>query len=74
MAEIEKYYISYNNVHRLCQKVAKKIISRNERPDIIIGISGGGLIPARIIRSFLKQKGGKNIPIQAIGLSLYENI
>ena len=74
MAETEKYYISYNNVHRLCQNVAKKIISRNERPDIIIGISGGGLIPARIIRSFLKQKGGKNIPIQAIGLSLYESM
>lgn len=52
--------------------MAKKIISRNERPDIIIGISGGGLIPARIIRFFLKQKGGKNISIQAIGLLLYE--
>ena len=52
--------------------MARKIKSRNERPDITIGISGGGLIPARIIRSFLKQKGGKNISIQAIGLLLYE--
>ncbi|KAK5780320.1 xanthine phosphoribosyltransferase PWA37_002723 [Arxiozyma heterogenica] len=74
MSEIKKYYISYNNVHKLCQKVAKEILTRNERPDIIIGISGGGLIPARVIRSFLKQKGEKNIPIQAIGLSLYESM
>lgn len=74
MSEVSKYYISYNNVHKLCQKVAKEILTRNERPDIIIGISGGGLIPARIIRSFLKQKGEKNIPIQAIGLSLYESM
>ncbi|CAL9729192.1 xanthine phosphoribosyltransferase 1 [Monosporozyma unispora] len=74
MSEVEKYYISYNNVHKLCQKTAKEILARNERPDIIIGISGGGLIPARIIRSFLKVKGEKNIPIQAIGLSLYESM
>lgn len=74
MSKIKKYYISYNNVHKLCQKVAKEILTRNERPDIIIGISGGGLIPARIIRSFLKQKGEKNIPIQAIGLLLYESM
>ncbi|KAJ9117820.1 hypothetical protein QFC20_000100 [Naganishia adeliensis] len=36
-------------------------------------IGGGGFIPARIIRSFLKVGDSKrNIPIQAIGLSLYE--
>lgn len=67
-------YISYNNIHKLCQKVAKHILARNERPDIIIAITGGGMIPARIIRSFLKVKGQKNIPIQAIGLSLYEDL
>lgn len=74
MSEVEKYYISYNNIHKLCQKTANEILAKNERPDIIIGISGGGLIPARIIRSFLKKKGEKNIPIQAIGLSLYESM
>lgn len=41
---------------------------------MIIAITGGGMIPARIIRSFLKSKGQKNIPIQAIGLSLYEDL
>lgn len=74
MAENERMYISYNNIHKLCQGVAKQILARNERPDIIIAITGGGMIPARIIRSFLKTKGQKNIPIQAIGLSLYEDL
>ncbi|CCF58584.1 hypothetical protein KAFR_0E04330 [Kazachstania africana CBS 2517] len=74
MSDVQKIYISYNNIHKLCQKIANEILERNERPDIIIGISGGGLIPARIIRTFLKQQGQKNIPIQAIGLSLYEDM
>lgn len=70
----EKIYISYNNIHKLCQKIAKQILEREERPDVIIAITGGGMIPARIIRSFLKVQGQKNIPIQAIGLSLYEDL
>ncbi|EJS43095.1 xpt1p [Saccharomyces arboricola H-6] len=74
MAETEKMYISYNNIHKHCQRVAKHILANDERPDIIIAITGGGMIPARIIRSFLKMKGQKNIPIQAIGLSLYEDL
>jgi hypoxanthine phosphoribosyltransferase len=31
-------------------------------------------VPARILRSFLKTPGSPNIPIQAIGLSLYESL
>lgn len=38
----------------------------------MIAIGGGGYVPARILRSFLKKPGSPNIPIQAIGLSLYE--
>lgn len=40
----------------------------------MIAIGGGGFIPARILRSFLKKPGSPNIPIQAIGLSLYESL
>jgi len=40
----------------------------------MIAIGGGGYVPARILRSFLKQPGSPNIPIQAIGLSLYEEL
>ena len=40
----------------------------------MIAIGGGGYVPARILRSFLKRPGAANIPIQAIGLSLYEDL
>lgn len=55
----------------------------------MIAIGGGGYVPARILRysfvhtsspkltlarSFIKRPGSANIPIQAIGLSLYENL
>ena len=60
-------------VHRLCQESAEKILSQFQ-PQLMIAIGGGGYVPARILRSFLKQPGGPNIPIQAIGLSLYESL
>jgi hypoxanthine phosphoribosyltransferase len=46
----------------------------NLQPQLMIAIGGGGYVPARILRSFLKQPGSPNIPIQAIGLSLYEEL
>ncbi|CDK25755.1 unnamed protein product [Kuraishia capsulata CBS 1993] len=73
MSEDEKIYVSYNNIHKLCQNAATEIRSVG-KPDIIIAIGGGGFIPARILRSFIKYPGETNIPIQAIGLSLYENM
>lgn len=68
----EKVYISYNNVHQLCQEAAPKIKSFN--PDIIIAIGGGGFIPARILRTFLREPDTPNIRIFAIIVSLYENV
>jgi len=43
-------------------------------PANLSSIGGGGYVPARILRSFLKTPGSANIPIQAIGLSLYEKL
>lgn len=60
-------------MHKLCQESAKKILEEI-KPNLIIAIGGGGYVPARILRSFLKQPGSPNIPIQAIGLSLYESL
>lgn len=60
-------------VHKLCQEAAPQILSTMQ-PTLMIAIGGGGYVPARILRSFLKREGGPNIPIQAIGLSLYESL
>lgn len=69
-----KVYVGYNSVHKLCQNAAAEILQSVGKPDVIVAIGGGGFIPARQIRTFLRQKGEKNIPIQAIGLSLYEDL
>jgi hypoxanthine phosphoribosyltransferase len=70
---VEKLYVTYNDVHHLCQTSAPALL-HPLRPDLIIAIGGGGYVPARILRTFLKQPGAPNIPIQAIGLSLYEQL
>ena len=65
-------YISYNNIHQLCQEIAPKI--KDFKPDLIIAIGGGGFIPARMLRTFLKEPGQPNVRIMAIILSLYEEV
>jgi uncharacterized protein len=60
-------------VHKLCQDAAPRILA-DFTPTLMIAIGGGGYVPARILRSFLKKPGNPNIPIQAIGLSLYESL
>lgn len=72
MSADNKQYISYNNVHQLCQTAAEKI--KNFKPDYIIAIGGGGFIPARILRTFLKEPGTPTVRIFAIILSLYEDL
>ncbi|KAJ6439815.1 xanthine phosphoribosyltransferase 1 [Purpureocillium lavendulum] len=70
---VEKIYVTYNDVHKLCQESADKLLA-DFQPQLLIAIGGGGYVPARILRSFLKKPGSPNIPIQAIGLSLYESL
>ncbi|KEZ40087.1 Hypoxanthine phosphoribosyltransferase [Scedosporium apiospermum] len=70
---VEKLFVTYNDVHKLCQEAAPRILEHIQ-PDLMIAIGGGGYVPARILRSFLKRQDGPNIPIQAIGLSLYESL
>ncbi|KAH7380745.1 hypoxanthine guanine phosphoribosyltransferase [Pyrenochaeta sp. MPI-SDFR-AT-0127] len=70
---VEKVYVTYNQVHKLCQEAADQILN-DFKPNLMIAIGGGGYVPARILRSFLKAPGRPNIPIQAIGLSLYEQL
>ncbi|KAJ9142416.1 Hypoxanthine guanine phosphoribosyltransferase [Pleurostoma richardsiae] len=70
---VEKIWVTYNDVHKLCQESAPRILA-DFQPQLMIAIGGGGYVPARILRSFLKKPGSPNIPIQAIGLSLYEQL
>lgn len=71
MAE-QKMHILYDNVHQLCQESAERI--KQFKPDLIIAIGGGGFIPARMLRTFLKEPNMPNVRIMAIILSLYEAV
>ena len=54
---------SYNDIHNIVKKLADKVTEF--KPDVIIAISGGGLIPARMIRTHIKK------PIFTVGFTLY---
>ena len=47
---------SWEKIHWFCIDLAEKVKRSKFKPDIIIGISRGGWIPARIISDLLEQK------------------
>ncbi|MCR5732200.1 MAG: phosphoribosyltransferase [Sphaerochaetaceae bacterium] len=61
----DKYYVSYNTVHKLVKSLAERIESSGFDPDVIVAIGSGGFIPARIIKTFISR------PIYAVGISYY---
>lgn len=70
---------TYEDIHIMIGNIAPTI--RDEfQPDLMVAIGGGGFFPARVLRTFLKTKDPanpnkmRNVPIQAIGLSLYEEV
>jgi len=73
MAEPEHVRATYNDIHDLIKVSAEKIAEF--KPNMLIAIGGGGFFPARVMRTFLKEAStNRNIPIHAIGLSLYESL
>ncbi|KIJ20855.1 hypothetical protein PAXINDRAFT_165692 [Paxillus involutus ATCC 200175] len=71
MGEPEHIRATYNDIHNIIKASAEKIAQF--KPNVLIAIGGGGFFPARVLRTFLKDPSTeRNIPIQAIGLSLYE--
>ncbi|KAF9379265.1 hypoxanthine-guanine phosphoribosyltransferase [Podila verticillata] len=72
---MSKIHVSYNQIHTMIKETVDSMhLNDDFQPDIMVAIGGGGFIPARILRTFLKKRNNKNISIQAIGLSLYEDL
>jgi hypothetical protein len=44
-----KIYYDWNNIERWCNRIALDILKTDWRPDYIVGITRGGLIPATIL-------------------------
>ncbi len=63
--DMEKYYVSYESVHKLVKDLAERVEKSGYKPDVIVAIGSGGFIPARILKTFIK------LPIYAVGISYY---
>ena len=49
---MDKLYYSYSDIHNLVKQGS--IHLKDFKPDYIIAVAGGGLIPARILRTFIR--------------------
>ncbi|KAG9312969.1 PRTase-like protein [Chiua virens] len=68
--EIKHLHATYNDIHKIIKDTADKIAVF--KPTLLVAI-GLGFFPARVLRTFLRDSSTrKSVPIQAIGLSLYE--
>ena len=60
---MEKINYSYQDIHKLIKVGSLRL--KNFKPDYIVAVAGGGLIPARILRTFI------NVPIISLTISFY---
>lgn len=61
----QKINYSYEQIHQLIKKKTEDV--KEFEADYMIAISGGGLIPARILRNYIK------VPILTVSLKLYDD-
>lgn len=64
---MDKLYVTYEEVHRHCAKLAADIAADQWEPEVIVAIASGGFIPARILKTYLR----KNIYV--VGLQRYDD-
>jgi hypoxanthine phosphoribosyltransferase len=63
---VTKLFVTYEDVHRNCARLAASIAADGWEPEVIVAIASGGFIPARILKTYLK----KNIYV--VGLQRYD--
>lgn len=63
----DKIYIDYLTIKNDIEILSKKILNSKIKYDIILALSGGGLIPARLLRNYLE------IPILCLNIKLYNS-
>jgi uncharacterized protein len=62
-----KVYLSYQDIHVAVKRCAEKIQASSFMPDLILAIGAGGLIPARILRTFIHK------PILTVTIASYDD-
>ena len=61
---MKKIYYSWSDIQGACLDIARQIAKDQWRPDYIVGISRGGLIPATLLSHYL------DVPIKPLQVSL----
>lgn len=70
-AGLKKRY-SYDEIHQLVTGGSRRLTETGFVPDYILAIGGGGLIPARMLRSHLEMRSNHDIPILVMTIKSYE--
>ena len=63
----KKVYVTWNEVSSYCHTIIRKMIKDNWVPDVIVGVTRGGVVPATMLSHYL----GK--PMVALGVSLRDD-
>ncbi len=63
------YLVSWDEAYKLAKILVHKIKDSGFKPDIVIGIARGGLVPARIVCDFLLQKNLATIKVEHWGIA-----
>ena len=61
-----KIHYTYNYIHNLIKRGSQRVESLQFKPDYIICVAGGGMIPSRILRTFI------NVPIISLTINYYD--
>ncbi len=66
---IKCHMVSWDEAYRLARNLSRKIKSSGFRPDLVIGIARGGLVPARVVCDFLLLKDLAAIKVEHWGIA-----
>jgi len=65
---MNKQIVSWNEVQSLVAKVCRDIAVGHWRPDYVVGLTRGGLLPAKMISHYF------NVPMHALGANLRDHV
>jgi len=66
---LQYLFVSWERLEELLARLASSIKKRGFKPDIIVGVSRGGLVPTRLISDFLNIK-----DVVVLGVAFYEDL
>ena len=65
---INKQYYGYDDIHRMVTNISLQMYKDNWRPDYIVGLTRGGLVPAVIMSNLL------DIPMHTLKVNLRDHV